>query len=52
MKLNELFETTIFIPQGNLNIPRRNMPQVAEEHQKEYFEYLKDHGAEVKLQRC
>jgi len=47
MILNDLFESNIFIPKGNLNISREKMPQISEEDQEIFFKYLKDHGVKI-----
>lgn len=44
----ELNETKIFIPKGNLKIPRRNMPQVAASHLGDLFKWLKTQGVQVR----
>lgn len=39
----------LVIPAGNLGIPRRNMPQIEDEYQDDYLDFLADNGVRVKL---
>jgi len=47
----ELNETNIFIPKGNLKIPRRNMPQVDQKNLGDLFKWLKSQGVQVRRVR-
>lgn len=47
-KIKLVFEKLV-IPAGNLGIPRRNMPQIEDEYQDDYLDFLSDHGVRVKL---
>lgn len=44
----ELNERDIFVPKGNLNIPRRNMPQIDKAHFPDLFVWLQKQGAGVR----
>lgn len=43
-----LYENQIFVPQGNMNIPRRNMPQVDKAHFADMLVWLKSQGVSVR----
>lgn len=37
----------IFIPSGNMGIPRRNMPQIEDADQEDFIDFLADNGVRV-----
>lgn len=44
-------ENQIFVPKGNLKIPRRNMPQVDEKNFGDFFKWLRTEGIQVRRVR-
>lgn len=50
-RINQLLLETIFVPKGNLGIPRRNMPQIEDSDQKEFFSYMKKNGGGVSKEK-
>lgn len=47
MSLNEKINQNIFIPKGNLNIPRRDMPQIMLKDFNDFFKWLGAKGISV-----
>lgn len=50
-RINNLLLESVFVPKGNLGIPRRNMPQIEDSDQKEFFSFMQKNGGKVSKEK-